>query len=403
MNRTPPKLFTLIVSPMLAILTLNMFLPSLPNIAADLQATYAAVSLAAFSGYLVVTGVLMLVMGPLSDRYGRRPVILGALAVFAAASIGCASAGRLETFLIWRTVQGAVIGALTVSLAAIRDTTASAAESANRLGMLGTVMSIGPMIGAMVGGVLDQAFGWRVIFLALAGAGCAVLALVWMDFGETHHRCSATFAAQFKDYPALLASGVFWCSALTMVFGIGCFYIFISGSPLVAAQVFGMLPARIGIIIGIITVGFLFGNIISARYSSRAGLGLMMLVGRASAVLGMAISALALWLFGANAWVYFGCVILVGLGNGLSTPSAHAAVMSVRPHLAGSAAGLSGAMISIGGAVLTGFSAAVLHGPVAERLAALLLTAALAGLAAGIFAWRGLRHEAAQETPAPIG
>ena len=376
---------------MLAILTLNMFLPSLPGIAADLNAAYATVSLAAFSGYLVVTAILQLILGPLSDRYGRRPIILGSLAVFVVASIGCAAAGNLETFLLWRALQGMVIGALTVPLAAIRDTTASAAESADRLGMLGMVMSVGPMIGAMAGGFLDQFFGWRMIFLTLAGLGAAVLALVWVDFGETHHHRSATFAAQFRAYPALLASGVFWASALTMVFGIGCFYIFISGAPLVADRIFGMNSAQVGIAIGVITAGFFFGNVLSAKYSSRAGLGAMILAGRASAVLGMALSALALIWFAPNIWIYFGLIILVGLGNGLSTPSAHASVMSVRPDLAGSAAGLAGAMIMVIGAGLTAISAtAIERWPPAETLVILLLLTALAGLAAGIGAWRGL-------------
>ena len=288
-----------------------------------------------------------------------------------------------------------VIGALTVPLAAIRDTTASAAESANRLGLLGMVMSVGPMIGAMAGGFLDQFFGWRMIFLTLAGLGAAVLALVWADFGETHHHRSATFAAQWNAYPALLASGVFWASALTMVFGIGCFYIFISGAPLVADRIFGMNSAQVGIAIGVITAGFFFGNGWSAKYSSRAGLGAMILAGRASAVLGMALSALALVWFAPNIWIYFGLIILVGLGNGLSTPSAHASVMSVRPDLAGSAAGLAGAMIMVIGAILTAISATALeHGPPAEILVALLLITALAGLAAGIGAWRGLRKAA---------
>ncbi|MEL6609493.1 MAG: multidrug effflux MFS transporter, partial [Pseudomonadota bacterium] len=387
--RNPPSFLTLVAGPALSVLTLNMFLPSLPRLAADLGATYGQATLA-FSGYLAAVAVLQLILGPLSDRYGRRPVLLVSLVGFIAASVGCALAQSLPTFLAFRAAQGLVIAGSTLSLAAVRDTT-DPAEAASRIGFLGMVMAIGPMIGPMIGGVLDTVLGWRAIFWGLGGLGVCVTVLSWVDFGETNTRKSSDFGAQFRAYPALLTSGLFWSCAMVLVCGIGCFYIFISGAPLVADQVFALDSAQIGIAIGIITTGFFVGNYVSGRITKRVGLGPMIVAGRVSAVAGMVVSVALLGIGVENVWLYFGCVTLVGFGNGLSTPSANSGVMSVDPALAGSAAGLSGAMIMGGGAVLTAGAAAVLGGPaIALQLALMILVVAVAGLIAGVLAQRGL-------------
>ncbi|WP_147126342.1 MFS transporter [Shimia ponticola] len=396
--QTPPGFITLVSGPAVSIVSLNMFLPALPRMAEDLGVSYAQASLA-FSGYLAVIAALQLALGPLSDRFGRRPVLLAALGIFVLASIGCALATRIETLLAWRAVQAVVIGASTVSAAAVRDVTGPAG-AASRLGALGMVMAIGPMVGPMIGGLLDQAFGWRAVFWALAGLGAAAFTLAWLDFGETNTRRNASMLAQFRGYPAVMQSGVFWSCALVMTFGIGCFYVFLAGAPLVAEGVFDLPPAAVGIALGIITAGFFLGNALSKQLSERAGLGRMILAGRISAVVGMALSALALILAEPNVWVYFGCVVLVGLGNGLSTPSANAGVMSVDPALAGSAAGLAGAMIMAGGAVLTsGVGWVLVQGwmPVEQMLVALISTVALVGLLTGVWAYRGLRATGVDE------
>ena len=107
---TPPHLHTLILLTAFSPVTLNMFPPSLANIADDLQTDYAVVSLA-IAGYLAVTAVIQLIAGPLSDRFGRRPVLLSALSVFTLASMGCALADDIWTFLAFRMLQGSMLPA----------------------------------------------------------------------------------------------------------------------------------------------------------------------------------------------------------------------------------------------------------------------------------------------------
>ena len=118
---SPPRMLTLVLLTALSVLSLNMFLPSLSNMAADFQADYAVVALS-IAGYLGITAVLMLIMGPLSDRFGRRPVLLVGLAVFTLASLVCALAANIWLFLGFRVLQGTVISGWALSLAVIRDT-----------------------------------------------------------------------------------------------------------------------------------------------------------------------------------------------------------------------------------------------------------------------------------------
>ena len=130
-STTPPRFVTLVLLCGLSILALNMFLPSLAHIAAEFEADYAIVNLS-LAGYAAVTAVLQLLMGPLSDRYGRRPVILAGLVIFCLASLGCLLSENVWVFLFFRMLQGAIVAGYAVSLAVVRDTT-DAGEAASRI------------------------------------------------------------------------------------------------------------------------------------------------------------------------------------------------------------------------------------------------------------------------------
>ena len=383
---SPPRLLTLILLTGVSVLSLNMFLPSLAHIAEDLGTDYALIGLSV-SGYLAVTAVLQIILGPLADRYGRRPVLLISVAIFVVASLVCALAQNVTVFLIFRVLQGAIVSGSALASAVIRDTT-KPSEAASRLSYVAMAMAVAPMLGPMLGGLLDAAFGWRSNFWVYTGAGLALLWLVWSDLGETNPGGADTLAGQLKSYPELFRSRRFWGYALVMGFGIGTFYIFIAGAPLVATKVFGMSPAMLGFGIGTITIGFFVGSLISGRISARMGLVRMMLAGRFVAFAGLAV-ALLLYVLGAfNAVVFFGGAVSAGLGNGLSNPSARAGTMSVRPHLAGSASGLSGAVVMAAGALLTALPAALLTAQNgAWLLLVLMLIVSTGGVLAGLYVW----------------
>ena len=157
----PPALMTLIVLSGLSVVSLNMFLPSLANIAREFQADYALVNLC-IAGYAAVSCVLQLVMGPLSDRLGRRPVILAALLLFLVASLGCLLASNVWVFLTFRLMQAVIAPAYAVSVAIIRDISAGS-KAASFIGYVAMTSAIAPMLAPMLGGALDDLYGWRLV------------------------------------------------------------------------------------------------------------------------------------------------------------------------------------------------------------------------------------------------
>ncbi|WP_299883115.1 multidrug effflux MFS transporter [uncultured Sulfitobacter sp.] len=384
---TPPHLLTLILLTGFSPLSLNMFMPSLANIANDLATDYAMVSLAV-SASLAVTAVIQLVIGPLSDRIGRRPVLLVAVFIFACASAGCVLAQDIETFLFFRVFQGGMTAGYTLSMAIVRDTRTER-EAVSLIGYIGMSMAIAPMLGPMLGGLLDTAFGWRAIFVFYTVSGFILFALCWIDLGETRPDTSPGTDAPPLKAGALLSEPLFWAFSLCGAFSVGAFYIFLTGAPLVALSQFGVTTAELGVYIGTITVGFMVGGFLSGRYGARYELTTMMLAGRIVACSGLAAGLVLLTLGVQSPALFFASTVFVGLGNGITMPGSSTGAMSVRPDLSGSAAGISGALIVAGGAVLTALTGVIV--PEVDggaTLLGLMLASSGAGLCLALWAAR---------------
>ena len=373
-----PRLLTLVLLTGLSTLSLNMFLPSLPSIAGSLGSDYATVSLAV-AGYLATTAIVQLVAGPLSDRYGRRPVLLVALCIFIFAAAMCALAETIWMFLAFRMLQGAIISGYALSLAIVRDTTGER-QAASLIGYISMAMALAPMLGPILGGLIDAAFGWRANFWFYAIAGAALLFLCLVDLGETRVASKDAAATGIGRASDLLSEGRFWGYAVCSAFSTGAFYVFLTGAPLVARVNFGTPPEELGVYLGSITAGFMAGGYLSGRMATSFRPTTMMLAGRVAACLGLA-AGLALTGFGIlSPFTFFGSTILVGLGNGLTMPSSNAGALSVRPDLAGTAAGVNGALIVALGALLTSAAGAVMEmSPTPQALLATMLALSLAG------------------------
>ena len=244
---TPPHIFTLVMMAGLSALTMNLFLPSMPSIASYYQADYALVQLA-ISGYLAFTGLLQLIIGPLSDRYGRRPVMIVSLVIFLVATALAPFAPTIETFLAIRMIQAGVVSGMVLSRAIVRDMV-STDKAASMIGYVTMGMTLAPMIGPALGGVMDEMFGWQSTFGLLFAFGLAALALTVWDLGETNVNRSTSMLRQFGAYPELVRSRRFWGYTLTATFASGAFFSFLGGGPFVASEILDMSPSELGSIL----------------------------------------------------------------------------------------------------------------------------------------------------------
>jgi DHA1 family bicyclomycin/chloramphenicol resistance-like MFS transporter len=384
---TAPSIFTLIVFTGLGALSMNVFLPSLPQMAEYFGAEYGVVQLSV-ALYLGVNAALQLLVGPLSDRYGRRPVMLVGVAIYCLASLGCLWAPDVITFLVFRMIQASVVVGLVLGRAVVRDRYPRD-QAASMIGYVTMGMAIVPMVGPVIGGALGQAFGWKANFWLLFGAGLVILLLAWADLGETARKGEGRLRDQFAQYPTLLLSRRFWGYSLSSTLASGAFFAYLGGAPLVGARIFGLEPALLGLFFGAPALGYFFGNFISGRFSVRVGVDRMILWGALITVAGLS-TGLGLFFLGyKTALVFFGSMTFVGLGNGMVLPNATSGIMSIRPDLAGTASGLGGSIMLAGGASLSALSGVILsQSDQAYPLIYLMLACAIGAAASAIYTAR---------------
>ena len=389
--RTPPHILTLVALISVSTLAMNLFLPSLPAMTAHFGTTDSIMQLAV-GLYLAINAVVQLFVGPISDRYGRRPVVLTGLVLFMLATLGCLWAPDVVTFLTFRMAQAAIVTSMVLSRAIVRDLYPQD-KAASMLGYVTMGMSIVPMIGPMIGGALQSAFGWHSNFWLLLASGAAVWLWAWRDLGETATKVTGSLADQVRQYPQLLTSRRFWGYCASSAFASGAFFAYLGGAPFVGDQVFGMDATTLGLFFGVPAIGYLVGNGISGRYSSRYGIDRMIVVGALGQAAGLAILALLTLSGFTSHWVFFGFMTFVGLGNGLVIPNATAGMLSVHPHLAGTASGLGGAIMLAGGAALSVLAGWLLHhGEGALPLVLLMVASGIGGVIAIVLTMRRNRQ-----------
>ncbi|MEO1777804.1 MAG: multidrug effflux MFS transporter [Pseudomonadota bacterium] len=348
---TPPHIITLILLAGVSAMVMNMFLPSLPNMTAYFDTEYRLMQLSV-ALYLAVSAVMQTIIGPVSDNLGRRKVLMWGVVLFMLATLGCIFAPTAEVFLVFRMCQAIIAVAMVLSRAIVRDLY-DQDQSASMIGYVTMGMAVVPMISPGIGGLLEEAFGWKANFWAFFFIGALLLWLVWADVGETAQPSDKTVLGQFREYPELLRSPRFWGYSAAAAFCSGSFFAYLGGAPFVGTQIFGMGEAELGFYFGAPAIGYFIGNGLSGRYATRFGVNRMVLWGSLANLFGTALS-LAIFAAGAGTPIsFFAMMTFVGLGNGLVIPNATAGALSVRPHLAGTASGLAGAIMIGGGAALS--------------------------------------------------
>ena len=356
---TQPTMLTLVLLASISALAMNIYLPSLPQMAIEFSTTPAAMGLSV-GVYLGTSALIQLFAGPISDRIGRRKIVQVSLIIFVIASISCAYAQSFQSFLIYRAIQSITATCMIVSRAIVRDTT-DTANSGSRIAYVTMGMAVVPMFSPALGGFIDTNFGWEGTFFVLAGLGLIMLILSYFDQGETAPVSDKSILGQFQNYPILLTSKRFWGYCLASAFGSGAFFVYLGGAPAVGAEVYALDPQTVGLFLGAPAIGYFFGNFIAGRYSKSIGIDFMVLYGLVLALIGMSLSFVISALGYGSALSFFGFMTFVGLGNGMSIPNATAGMLAIKPELAGTASGLGSAMMIGGGAALSALAGPVLH------------------------------------------
>jgi DHA1 family bicyclomycin/chloramphenicol resistance-like MFS transporter len=325
----------------LAPFSLQIFLPALPAIQASFAVAPGVVQLA-LSLSILANAVANLAYGPISDRFGRRPVLLVGLAAFIAGSLGCALAPSIELLVVARIVQsiGGAAG-MVLARAIVRDLY-DRERSASIIAYLTMAMVVAPMLAPTIGAVLIDVASWRAIFYLVTGIGVALTWPIVVTLAETRPPQAGRLGGPFAGAGALLRSGLFWSYVLQSTFGICVFFAFIAGAPYFMINVLGRSATEYGLWFILVSAAFMAGNLVAGRYSPRIGLDRMVLTGSLLAVAG---AGLALALLLGGAWTplaLFGPMMAVGLGNGFAVPNAQAGALSVNALLAGTASGIAG-------------------------------------------------------------
>ena len=381
LNRsTPPHILTLILLASISALTMNIFLPSLPNIASELNSSTSILGLSV-GIYLASSAVLQLIIGPFSDQFGRRPLILWSLIIFCISTLATVFVTNTAQFLILRIFQAISASCMVLARAIVRDTTESIEKAGSKIAYVTMGMALVPMVGPAIGGLLDYQYGWEASFWLLFILGLVILIISFFDVGETLSDHNQSFLQQISTYPSLLRSKRFWGYCLSSAFVSGAFFSYLGGAPFVGNEVFGLEPKDLGFWFGAPAVGYVLGNFLSGRFSTKIGLDKMIFLGVTTALFGVSISLTISLLDHGSVLSFFGLMTLVGLGNGMSIPNATAAMMSINPKLAGTAAGLGSAIMIGGGAGLSAIANFILiHGSSEIPLIMLMWTSVFCGL-----------------------
>ncbi|MBB5692272.1 multidrug effflux MFS transporter [Muricoccus pecuniae] len=348
-----PALWLLVAMTGLGPFTMQILIPALPRMAVDLGVPYGVAQLT-LTLYLLGVALGQLLYGPLADRYGRRPVLVGALGLYLVASALSAFAPSMPWLGLGRVAQamGACSG-MVLGRAIIRDVWPRE-EAASRIGYVVMAMTLAPMVAPMAGALVEERFGWRATMVGCLLFGVPLLLAVLLRLPETLREPQPLpgLRGMGLAYMSLLRLPAFlWIGAVGAA-STGVFFAFMAGAPKVAESM-GHSPRGYATAFLAVSVLFAAGAWMAGRFSARMGLVRMLSAGLLVMVLGSAVMLGVQLLLPHTLMGFFLPMAVVALGNGMSLPNAVAAAVSVRPERAGTASGLLGAVQMGFGALMT--------------------------------------------------
>lgn len=360
-------LLLLVVMTGIAPISLYILVPALPVLATtfgrDISIAQMTVSL-----YMVGIALSQLIMGPLSDKFGRRPVLLGGLALMVAASFACIFAETLPQLIAARFFQalGGASG-MVVSRAIIRDIY-ERDRVASMISLVIAALMIGQMVSPLTGGLIETAFGWRAIFYAVTIGALAVAVGIAIALPETRRNRAVGSGGFRSDVRTLIKSRAFIGYVMCQVLASQIIFTFAGGGPYIVVTQMGRTSAEYGAWFATTGFAYLVGNLLCVRFAPRHSLEKLIWFGLALQLCGSLLNLL--WSFTgwneAPAWL-FGTQMIVMVGNAFVMANSAAGAISIRPEAAGTASGAMGflqqgigALMSQFGAYLGGHSATTL-------------------------------------------
>lgn len=378
---SPATLLWLIAgSLMLQPLSTDVYLASLPHLATDFGVSPAAVQ-QTLSLFVIGFGLAQLVSGPLSDRFGRRPVLLYGLAVYILASLACALAPTLSLLVAARFVQAVgCCTAIVVARALIRDAY-SPAEGARMIARASSLMSLAPLLGPVLGGYLQVAFGWRAAFFFHTLFAVALVTAAGRLFRETHltpNPDALRPAVLLAVYRRIASADFFWAWALPGALSYAAIFTYISGSSFILIDVLGVPTEIYGYCFAFGVTGYLIGTLVCRRLLAAVGLARALSVGT-GLTLAAGLLFAALVFAGFRHWsIVLLCQFLTMAAHGINFPCIQSGAVAPFPREAGAAAGLLG-FVTMVAALVAGTWVGVSHDGTLQPLA---LTSAVIGVLA---------------------
>jgi DHA1 family bicyclomycin/chloramphenicol resistance-like MFS transporter len=319
-------------------LSLHLFIPAMPAVKEDFGVSTGMAQLT-MSLAMLSMAFFTVAYGGLSDRFGRKRVLLGGLVLFTSGAAACMAATNLPMLLAGRILQGAGAGCGVVLARAIARDVYGQERVAQVIAYLTAAYVLGPMFAPLIGGQLTTLFGWRALFVFASVVGLVVIFAATFAVPETRTRSAAAPHGVFTGYKSLLRRPRFVGFMLQPGLLSAAFYTQATAASFLAAEHLGVNASDIGVWFFAFPIGFMAGSFISGRIGANVSIEFMTILG---GMIGVANGAL---LFG---WLYFGGVsmaalyipgVFVSLAQGLSMPYAQAGAMAVDAELAGSASG----------------------------------------------------------------
>ncbi len=352
MSKAAPTNITLSAIAGIYILAQVIIVPALPDLGIIFLSDYRTIQLSV-SAFSIGAAIVNLIAGPLSDRFGRRPIAIGFFIIFILSSLGSYFSENIYIFLLFRFFQASSAAGMVLARVIVGDIY-SGSKATVMFGYISTIMAIGPLIGPLLGGLISDYLGSMQIFNFLTILGLLLFGLILYDLDETNLNRSPNMLSQIKSYPLLLLSMNFWPPTLVSAFSFSIFGIFFVGAPFVAVNVYGLSPSQIGLLLAFIPLGFVPGNIIVGKIVDRFSTKLLLILGSMLLISGPLIALLTSNLY-THPLAFFLPMLIMGFGTGIIWPVANTAIIQAVPSLAGSASGISSALMVITSAISSGF------------------------------------------------